>query len=223
MPSADAVVQRVWTTQVAAEYAASARAAQLSHWLTVLGVSPDTLVRSYRVVSDELAHADLSREILERAGGEPLVAMTEDQLWIPDDPDAPLELRALSATARLFGCGENTAEAVFEALLVEAREPRVVEVLERLLRDERFHRVFGWDLLEELLERAGEPGRVWLRARTRGYVEWIVRSYRWAAAVCPPARAAWGLMAPERYTGVVERCVEARIVPGFERLGVWSG
>jgi hypothetical protein len=219
----DPVVQRVWTTQVAAEYASSARAAQLAHWLTVLGVSPDTLTRAHRVVSDELAHARLSEEVLERAGGELVVALTEDQLWIPDAPEAALELRALAATSRLFGCAESTAEAVFEALLLQTREPRVVEVLERLLRDEHFHRVFGWELLDELLERTGEPGRAWLRSRTRGYVEWIVRTYRFAPAPCPPEREAWGLMAAERYAEVVDRCVEARIVPGFQRLGVWDG
>jgi hypothetical protein len=217
------VVQRVWTTQVAAEYASSARAAELQHWLTVLGVSPDTILRASRVVTDELTHADLSREVLELAGGDPAVAITEDQLWIQDDPGEPLDLRALSAAARLFGCGESTAEVVFEELLRHTREPRVVEVLERLLKDERFHRVFGWDLLDELLERTGERGRTFLRTRTAGYVDAVVAAYRWAPAPCPPERASWGLMPPERYGEVVEQCVRARIVPGFERLGVWSG
>lgn len=215
-------VRYVWTTQVAAEYAASARSAQLVHWLTVLAVSPDSIARAQRVSADELAHAELSREILELAGGEPIVAMTEDQLWIPDDPTAALEHRALAATARLFGCTESCAEVVFEELLRDTREPRVVDVLERLLKDERFHRVFGWDLLEELLERTGEEGRAWLRARTGGYVEWIVRAYQWAPAPCPPEKAAWGLMAPQRYGEVVERCATSRIIPGFQRLGVWG-
>jgi hypothetical protein len=231
---APAAVRRVWTTQVAAEYASSARAAELAHWLLVLAVSPDTILRAGRVVTDELTHADLSREVLELAGGTPsaaedadgspvMVAISANELWIPDDPDEPLELRALAAAARLFGCGESTAEAVFAELLRHTREPRVVEVLERLLRDEHFHRVFGWDLLDELLERTGDRGRAFLRTRTRSYVELITAAYRWAPAPCPPERAHWGLMPPERYGEVVDACVRTRIVPGFERLGVWTG
>ena len=218
-PPASDRVRRSWSNRVVAEYRSAALTAELLHWLIELGVSPDTLAVAHRIVSDELAHAELSREVLTLAGGGE-VAIDRATLRSHLEPAAPIELRALAVCARTFCCGETVAVPLFRALRAEARVERTWPAFDRILADEAVHRAFGWDLLDELLERLGDPGRAWLTERVPAYVDGLRRAYRDVGDAFPDADRAWGLMPSGRFAAITDACVRETILPWFARRGV---
>ena len=214
-------IQKTWALRTVVEYRSACLSAELLHWLLVIAVSPDTLEVCRRIVGDEVVHADLSREAYLAAGGDmAALPLTRDQLFLHIEPGAPLELRALAVAARIFCCGETVAVPLFLALREEVSEPSAVAALDRIVRDEATHRAFGWQLLDELLERLGDPGRAWLIERTPRYVEEIAAAYEAYGTATVPDGPAWGLMPPARYGEIVRECVDEVIVPRFRKRGV---
>lgn len=218
-------VRETWRRRVIAEYRSAALTAEMLHGIITLGLSPDTIATCHRIVSDELEHAELSRSVLLAAGGQDsAIAMSRESLSIPHAPGQPLELRLLAATADLFCCGETVALPLFLALRGDEQdgvvEPTAVLALERIVRDEAVHRAFGWELLDELLERCGEPGAAWLRPRVPGFVERILAAYQAEDPGCTPVERGWGLMAPRRYAEITRRCVDEVIRPRFAARGL---
>ncbi|MCB9762571.1 MAG: ferritin-like domain-containing protein [Alphaproteobacteria bacterium] len=217
-------VRSTWRRRVAAEYRSAAITAELLHWLIALAVSPDTLDRCHRVVADELAHAELSRAVYLAADGDPAaIPIQRGALRLPHAPGQPLELRALAVAADVFCCGETVAVPLFLALRGEDGEVTQADAraaLDRIVRDEATHRAFGWTLLDELLERLGEGGRVWLAPQIPGFVQRICEAYRATEDLCTAEQRAWGLMAPARYSAITEVCVAEVIRPRFAARGL---
>jgi hypothetical protein len=214
-------VRRTWAARTLAEYRSSAITAELLHWLITVAVSPDTLDTCHRIVSDELAHADLSREAFLAAGGDAsALPLPRESLFLRHAPDEVLELRCLAVAADVYCCGETVAVPLFIALGEKATEPTAVAALERILRDEAVHKAFGWQLLDELLERLGEPGRAWLAPRIPGYIQRIDKTYTAYGTDITPHGAAWGLMPPARFTEVARSCIAEVIRPRFEKRGL---
>ncbi len=212
-------VRRVWASRVEAEYRSAAISAQLLHQLIVLGVSPDTLAVAHRVVSDELAHAELSLEVLRAAGREAIPPLNQASLGLPPLP-GPLELTVLRTCGKVFCCGETVAVPLFRAIRAEAREPTAVAALDRILADEAVHRAFGWDLLDELLERGGEPIRAAAAEQVGGWLQALVRGYPMGPEGCADTDRAWGLIASADYGRIRAQCVDDTIRPWFARRGV---
>jgi len=221
-------VRHVWRRRVMAEYGSAALTAELLHQLLVLGLSPDTLETCHRIVGDEMAHAELSLEVFLAAGGSSDVDIPLDREGLRSHRslDAPLEFRALATVADAFCCGETVAVPLFRAIREPTEEPAAVAALDRILRDESIHRAFGWDVLDELLERTGEEGRRWVREHVHSYMERIRRAYRRRGGdedVCSPTELRWGRMEPRRYGAITEECIARVITPRFEeRLGSLS-
>jgi hypothetical protein len=212
-------VRRVWAGRVEAEYRSAAITAQLLHQLIVIGVSPDTLAVAHRIVSDELAHAEASLEVLRAAGREGIASLNQATLALPVVP-GPLELTALRTCCKVFCCGETVAVPLFRALRAEAREPLAVAALDRILVDEAVHRAFGWDLLDELLERGGEPIRAAAAAQVEGWIDGLSRAYPIGPDGCSDADKAWGLIPSADYGRIRAQCVQDTIRPWFARRGL---
>lgn len=218
-------VRKVWRRRVVAEYSSAAVTAELLHQVIVLGLSPDTLETCHRIVSDEIAHAELSREVVLAAGGseDDVIPIAREGLLSGRGSGDPLELQVLATVTDVFCCGETVAVPLFRAIREPTSEPVAVAALDRILRDESIHRAFGWDTLDELLELLGETGRSWVRERAPGYMNRIRQAYRnrgGAEDICTPTEVRWGRMEPRRYSEITETCIAEVITPRFEsRVG----
>lgn len=220
IPASDRV-RREWANRVEAEYRSSALTAQLLHRLIMLGVSPDTLATAQRIVSDELAHAEISREVLLAAGGTGAqIRVNRRTLELPDLAGASLEQTTLRLCGRLFCCGETVAVPLFRALREHATVEPAAAALDRILADEAVHRAFGWDLLDELIEIGGEPVRAAAQQWVGGWVDSLRRGYPEGSDACDPADRAWGLMSVHAYARIREACIQDTILPWFARRGV---
>jgi len=217
-------IQLTWRRRVAAEYTSAAITAELLHQLLALGLSPDTLEVCHRIVGDEMAHAELSRDVFLAAGGdEAEIPIARESLWSGREPEEPLEHQALATVADVFCCGETVAVPLFRAIREPTTEPVALAALDRILRDESIHRAFGWDTLDELLELLGDAGRDRVRARASGYISRIREAYtsrRPPGRPCSPEELSWGRMEPGRYGEIAEVCIAEVIIPRFEaRVG----
>ena len=187
-------------------------------------MSPDTLETCHRIVGDEMAHAELSRDVFLAAGGdEAEIPIARDSLWSRRETDAPLEMQALATVADVFCCGETVAVPLFRAIREPTEEPVALIALDRILRDESVHRAFGWDTLDEILEILGEPARDLVRSRVSTYIERLRTAYVYRekpSSPCTEEELRWGRMAPERYGEITQQCIAEVILPRFEkRLG----
>lgn len=215
-------VQHAWLRQSRTEYTAAALVAEMTHWLVVLGVNPDLLVRSSRVVSDEIRHAVICRELYLHAGGSPEpVALSPQQLIHGDDRGASMQHRAITAAGEL-ACEESVALGVFRMRLENARDPMAQEVCTVILRDEATHRAFAWDLLDELIRMQGvEEVRAWARPR----LAWWLRIYLGATLrpnepTYPPEELAYGLIDRRQHWTAMLRTVEEDVIPRFRECGI---
>ncbi|MCB9546118.1 MAG: ferritin-like domain-containing protein [Myxococcales bacterium] len=215
-------VQRTWFRQARTEYTAASLVAEMTHWLIRLGVGPDLLVRATRVVSDEVRHATICRELYVHVGGDPgPVALNPRALAHADDPDAPTHLRAITAAGEL-ACEESVALTVFRMRLENARDPMAREVCEVILRDEATHRVFAWDTLDALTALVGqEATRAWVRPR----IAWWLRTYlgaklRPVEPTFPPEDLAFGLIDRRAHWAAMRQTVEAQVLPRFQSRGL---
>jgi hypothetical protein len=216
-------IRRVWAQRVEAEYRSAAHTAELLHWLIACGASPDTLTIAQRIVSDELAHAELCREVLIAAGGhDGQVQVRQEELFLGHGPGLPVLHRALWVVAELFCCGETVAVPLFHAMRGGATAAEAVVALDRIQRDEAVHRAFGWTTLDELLELAGEPGRALVQGLVPSLLERVQQGYSSASTEHSELHAAWGLLAGAAHGPIVARCVAEVIAPRFRERGLLS-
>jgi hypothetical protein len=200
-----------------AEYNSAALSAQLLHWLIQLGVSPDSISACHRIVQEEFRHAELSREVLLQLGGSPeAIHIPYEQLTFQLDKEAPVPFRALSLCAQTFCCGESTAVPLFKALLEHSNSSITDPVLKQILHDEAGHKVFGWTVLDELLELMGEVATVWLRKRVPDYIEELRESYDCRWRQCSEEEMRYGAMPGILYKEISERCIEEVLIPRFK-------
>jgi hypothetical protein len=233
-PAADDLVRREWLRRVEAEYRSGAHAQHLTLWLMQLGAPPDLVEMGLRIVSDELKHADLSDAVYREAGGSDSPSLSRDSLQLVRRPGEPLERDVLRVAVDMFCLGETVAVRLFTRLREGGTVPVVKRALDRILRDEVFHRDFGWTLLEWLLETpmAGEFRRQ-LAAELPDMLARIRRSYGGIALdkhgaekltelgkSLPAAARAWGVMPVNEYVEAVEETFARDYAPRFAALAV---
>ncbi len=213
-------VRRVWAHRTASEYRSASLASEALHWTLQLGLAPGTIRLAHRVVADEFDHAELCYDVLQAAGGSPDAApVPEPWLTLRQEPDAPLLLRALAVAADEYAVAESVALRLFKEMNRHADAPAVAPVVARIVTDEAHHSRFGWQLVEELLERTGDPGRVWLAERLPTYLERVRCDYDSQASPCTPTEWSWGLMDPDLYRELTDKAL-ANVGKRFRRLGV---
>lgn len=213
--------QYAWLRQARTEYAAAALTAEMLHWIIMIGLSPETLERGARVVADEVGHAHLCHELYLLCGGTLAVAVEPAALRHAADPGAPLLMRALTAAGQL-AIEESIALPVFSLRVRNAVQPRVREVVERILRDEAFHRAYAWDVLDELIERMGlDVARGWVRPRlaswTRPYLSARLRDDE---PVWSDAQLGMGLIDRREHWQAMRACLSDVVLPRFAKRGL---
>jgi hypothetical protein len=233
MASASDAVRREWHLRIEAEYRSAALTAELNHWLIQAGAPPDLIEGGLRIVKDELAHAELSHAVFVDAGGSASPTIDRQRLELARDRKAPLEHAILRCGVELFCLGETVAVRLFQRMREQCTAPSARNALDRIVRDEVFHRDFGWTLLEWLLSGAFEnDARALLGRELAGMLMRLRRGYggvaleRSRAALESEARLfsdadrAWGLIPVLEYVSVVEETLERDYRPRFAELGI---
>jgi hypothetical protein len=219
--AASQLVRNEWLRRVEAEYRSAAVTQQLTLWLIQIGASPDLIRAGLRIVSDELAHAEMSHRVYAAAKGSETPRIARETLGLAT-PDAPLEHAVVRVATDVFCLGETVAVPLFKELRAPCTVPSARRALDRILRDEVRHRDFGWTLLGWLLEIAPALRHV-VVAELPAYFDRVRRSYAPARAArggIDPSDAAWGLMPPARYADVLHRTLERDWIPRFAKLGI---
>jgi hypothetical protein len=140
----------------------------------------------------------------------------------------------LKVAVEMFCLGETVAVRLFRRLRDEASVPVARTALDRILRDEVFHRDFGWAMLDWLLSTAlQETFRAWLREQLPNMLEQVRLGYggialdrHGAEALArmaeqlPASTRAWGCMPLRDYVEAVEETLERDYLPRFAALGV---
>lgn len=215
-------VRLAWLRQSRTEYQAASLVAEMTHWLLVLGVGPDLLVRATRVVSDEVRHATICRELYVHAGGAPEpIALEPKRLSHGDDLGAPVHLRAITAAGEL-ACEESVALTVFRMRLENATDPVAREVCTVILRDEATHRAFAWELLDELIRMQGvDAVRAWARPRIAYWLRIYLRATLGEhEPVYPPKVLGYGLIDRRQHWTAMRATVEDDVIPRFRERGL---
>lgn len=226
-------MRREWLRRIEAEYRSGAHAQHLTLWLLQLAAPPELIEMGLRVVSDELKHAELSDAVYRAAGGQEAPSLQREMLALP--PSHPqLELCVLKVAVEMFCLGETVAVRLFRRLRDEASVPVARTALDRILRDEVFHRDFGWAMLDWLLSTPlEETFRGWLGQELPHMLEKVRLGYGGIAldqhgaealarmaAQLPVSTRAWGCMPLSAYVEAVEETLERDYLPRFAALGI---
>lgn len=202
---ADAAIIGEWSRRVEAEYRSAAHANCLTGWLIEIGASPDLIRDGLRIAGDELTHAELSAEVVAKAGGALTEPVRRETLTLTRDE--PVERAVFRATIEIFCLGETLAVPLFRRMLAGAREPVAVAALRRILADEVRHRAFGWDVLEALMEGpARAVGASVIALDFSGMLRRVRDAYGMGTIrEIPTEWRAWGLIAPGEYADEFRR------------------
>lgn len=218
------VVAAEWRRRTQAEYTSAAIAHQVTLWLIQLGGPPDLIRDGLRIVEDELAHSELSADVMAATGGSFAPPVIDGaSLILPGGPDASTALA--SCIVRFFCVGESVAVPLFRMLRERCSVPIARQALDRVMRDEPRHRQFGWDVLDWLL-LGDEEAVVRLATEQLPAVLALVDAAYGAAPGAPrptsmgPDVMAWGLAGREEYARTLATCLDKDVFPRFAARGV---
>jgi hypothetical protein len=222
-PEASDRVRREWLRRTEAEYRSAAITQHFGLWLIQIAAPPELIADSIRVVTDELAHAEMSHEAYVAAGGTDAPSMVRESLGLPRQ-SGPLEHDVLRHGVEVFCLGETVAVRLFTRLRSACTAPAARQVLDRVLVDEVRHRDFGWSVLDWLLSTP-------LESELRGVLErelpamlgrvrdrYVIAGS--SAPVFDEADRAWGLMPLAEYAAAVEETFQRDYAPRFAELSI---
>jgi hypothetical protein len=196
------------------ERRATVAMSQLLADLAHLGAPLDVLGAAARVVHDETLHVELcaaAAGALDPSLPPPVPGPAD----LPPHGTRDLRRRTTLSVATLLCVGETLSGTLLREARDACRDPGLVRLLERMLRDESVHARFGWWWFETPIGRPrdGEPEAI-ARALRRlfGRLE--------ASLGASSGSAAEGSVPPELRPLIYRRVVEERIVPGFEACGI---
>jgi 1,2-phenylacetyl-CoA epoxidase catalytic subunit len=232
--AASANVRREWCNRVEAEYRSAAITQHLTLWLIQAGAPPDLIADGLRIVSDELAHAQLSHEVYTAADGDAEPRIDRGHLELPRRPSEPVERDLARWGVEVFCLGETVAVPLFRRLRERCTVDPARRALDRVLRDEVRHRQFGWDLLDWLLTHpAADSLRQLIRSELPRMFAGLERSYGHPNAASQAVDAitdddrAWGLAPAAEYAEILARTFTRDFEPRFrdrdiDALAAWD-
>ncbi|MBA3539728.1 MAG: ferritin-like domain-containing protein [Deltaproteobacteria bacterium] len=215
-------VREEWRARIAAEYTSAAITQHLVLWMIQAGAPPDLIAAGLAIVTDELAHSQLSHGVYTAAGGTEPPALDRAGLELHRTSHS-LELDILRVAVRVFCLGETVAVPLFRHLREPCTQPLARAALDRILRDEVRHRDFGWDLLDWLLTSviADEVLAV-LAASLPGMFRELEYTYGTGNEVVATDDGAmtdeertWGLAPPRDYAEILKKTIAKEYRPRF--------
>jgi hypothetical protein len=225
--TATEAVRGEWLRRVEAEYRSAALTQHLGHWLLQAGASPDLVGSTLRIVGDELTHSELSHLVYRAAGGTGSPRIDRTGLELRRTPVVPLEHDLVLVAVEMFCLGETAAVRLFSRMRSGCDVPPARRALDRILRDEVFHRDFGWTLLEWMLELPDAPMyRSIVEARLPAMIEGLRRNYVVDDAGPPGITGAaeadrrWGLIPFALYREAIDETLARDLRPRFAELRI---
>lgn len=208
-----------WRNRIAAEYGSAAITQHFVLWLIQIGASPELIDDGLVIVTDELAHSQLSAEVHAAAGGSEPPAIDRATLELPRRADQPLELDVLRAAIQIFCLNETVAVPLFSHLRSTTTVAPARAALDRVLRDEVRHRDFGWACLDWFLTTPmAEVVPQLVRADLPALFAALRRNYGDApdddGGITDDDRA-WGLAPPRDYAAILAATIERDFRPRF--------
>jgi hypothetical protein len=223
-PAPTEEVRTEWGRRIEAEYRSAAFTQHFTLWLIQLGAPPDLIDAGLRTVADELAHAELSHAVYAAAGGTMPPRLDRSTLRLPHVDESELELAVLCHGIRMYCLGETVAVRLFRRLRERCSVPVARTALDRILKDEAFHRDFGWALLDWLLATPARPRFLEvIAARLPQFLKDVRADYVLEGAPAhdlPDTCRAWGLMGAPRYREAFVEAVRKDYRPRFQALGI---
>jgi hypothetical protein len=222
---ADAIAAE-WRRRTQAEYTSAAIAHQVTLWLIQIGGPPDLIRDGLRIVDDELAHSELSAEVMAASGGTfAPPAIDGASLVLPGGDNAHTAL--VSTVTRFFCVGESVAVPLFRMLRERCSVPTARKTLDRVMRDEPRHRQFGWDVLDWLL--LGDEESV--VSMVTGVLPTVMADVESAygnpggggeqpPTDLSPGVRAWGMAGRADYARTLSTCLAQDVLPRFAARGV---
>ena len=152
LQSPSQIVIEEWQRRVHAEYNSAILSARLLLFLKAhTNISARFTALCKRIVQDELSHAKMGVENLLAWGVTPPYKVKE--ITIPKTLE-PLD-NALIVILTSFALGETFAVPIFQGMLANAQNPHAKKTLKQIVKDERMHSSFGWELLDAVLLQFG--------------------------------------------------------------------
>ena len=217
-------VRTEWRNRVAAEYRSAAITAGLLHKAILAGFPESLLHTALRIVRDELDHAALSHRVLVWLGevDQPVALRLDDLLQGPPLRTDTVMSELLDTVVRDFCLGETFAVPLFHAMRRSDTHPEVHTVLTRVLADEAIHRQFGWDALDELLQRDPDAVRQYVSQRLETWLQAFQEAYAppGTAPALTDAERAMGLIDLHEYRTVFMDTLRDDIHPRFANRGI---
>jgi hypothetical protein len=144
--------RQLWLARRDNEFQSVIVFSQLTVWCSELGSDLDVLGSATRLIADEVRHVELCERFAAVLGGpttaRPLPARSGLSRQLPTLAD---EIERLILTA--FCIGETVSVDLIRASQLAASDTLAQAVLTELLRDESFHRQFGWTFAARTIDR----------------------------------------------------------------------
>jgi bacterioferritin (cytochrome b1) len=229
LPEAIAIARQNWEHRTFHEHRSAAVFSNLLPQLMHAEAPMEVKTAVLRSSLDELRHAQLSAEVVEFLGGEPVLETDLTPEVPAEHPGVPPVERALRNTM-FVGC---LSETLAVGMLTEEREmcqePYITRVIQQLLADETLHARVGWVYLQAVWPTLDAEAR----ARTEAYVPPALRFFERELmdashigyvdpAIRDDARAL-GFSDPQTAREIFEMTVHEVIVPRFAEIGITVG
>ncbi len=220
-PPATPAVRATWARRAAAEYRSAAIAGEMLHWVISLGVPTQIVALVHEMVADELAHANLSRDVHAAAGGQAAeVVVRRSDLSFGLFTAESLERRALAAAFSEFVVHESIALEAFRAMSSGPLVPAVRRCVRTVIRDEARHRRSGALLFHTLVTQLDEAE--WLREWIPVAIQHVAGAYVAGSNVTHDERQ-WGLLDQPAYDRARHRALSTYVAQQVAKLGLSSG
>jgi len=223
--------RRAWAERAMTEYRSLQIMTRFVSELAAAGVALETQTWAAELITDELRHAALCREVCRALGTAPRMP---EPLALPDPPSflaLPANQRAVMTAVTMLLVSESLSVAVIEDLRVRCENPPIRAVLDALVGDEAEHEQHGLDFVRGSLARSPPAALPGWRDIAQKALEPRLSQQRAIVASLPTAkqtRDAWpepelvalGLMGPERQAIVYVDAYERVLAPRLRDVGL---
>jgi hypothetical protein len=152
---------REWEGRARSEARSMIVFASLVPRFTEIGMPIEVTAATSRLLADEARHTELCLQLAGALGGRDSLELAPSERSIPDE-GLPAHLFVARWTVSMFCIGESASVGMLEELAAQASDPCASVVTATLLRDERVHDRFGWDLAARVLPKLTDDERAWL-------------------------------------------------------------
>jgi len=196
------IVRAEWWARAVAEFRSASVAAEYLSWLLRLGFSSDTLQAGYAVLGND---------------PDPLGDLPEGTLVITQGFGLPTFERVVLVTLDTYCIGETLAAALYRAMQQGATENAPVQLLQRLVADADQHVEFGWNVLDECLERNKKQVAATAKKKLPEYFARAERAWgllpdTWIEPV-GPHELRYGLIPRARYKREFYQAIAEQVLP----------